>query len=63
MVFILAYRTKYHIRAKTILHIDSKPHIYFMIKDVIKHNRLIAGPQSIKRKDNSNIKNCQSQIA
>lgn len=63
MVSILIQKTKCHMRAETILHIDSKPHLYFRTKGQINPNRFIADPQTVKCKDNSNVKNHHSLIA
>lgn len=56
------HKIQCYIKADTILHINSKPPLYFMIKDAIKLNKFIADLQTAKRKNNSNIKNYYSQI-
>ena len=63
MVSILMHKTKCYIITERILHIDSKPHLYFMRKDAIKPDRFIGEPQIAKYKDNSDVKNHHSQIA
>lgn len=36
MLFILAYKTPYHINTETILHINNISYKYYMTKNVIK---------------------------
>lgn len=45
-----------------ILYINSKSHLYFITKNAIKFDKIIAKSQIIKRKNKSNIKNNYSQI-